>query len=44
MLTSTASWMVARNDARGICGLISNAGVNQLVSNVEMLDWKHVWL
>ena len=36
MLTSTASWMVARNDTSGICGLTSNGGVNQHVYNVAI--------
>ena len=36
MLTSRASWMVARNGTSGICGLTSNGGVNQHVSNVAI--------
>jgi len=35
MLTSRASWMVARKGTSGICGLTSNGGVNQHVSNVS---------
>ena len=36
MLISTASWMVAGNGTSGICGLTSNGGVNQHVSNVAI--------
>ena len=36
MLTSRASWMVARNGTSGICRLTSNGGVNQHVSNVAI--------
>ena len=34
--TMRASWMVARNGTSGICGLTSNFGVNQHVSNVAI--------
>ena len=36
MLTSTASWTVARNGTSGICELTSNGGVNQHVSDVAI--------
>ena len=36
MLTSTALWMVSRNGTSRICGLTSNGGVNQHVSNVAI--------
>ena len=36
MLTSAASWMVARNGTSGICGLTSNGGVSRHISNVAI--------
>ena len=43
MLTSTASWMVARNGTSGICGLTSNGGVNQHFSNVAISAICYEW-